>query len=410
MSDTPWQRLVSNLVKDAEFEQRAHRIFYPGSYEPSLHSMMLNPDQEEEKLTLVFIHEDAHFRMGQRHWGEAIRRLDHLGVQVSMPLDMRRVQELHRLLTNNSNRKPTDEELLQIAYSAKLRNKIRNVLLRDRHFMKGLRLIDQCEKKKSILSSQWNAIQEGFAYWSCFTLGRETFESTGCQEGLLRVESEASKVASLPPDHLKAYRAISDISDALDSDFGSVLAVVYICLNPSFETIPILQDSVDDLEQRVAEPHHSPDKRLFEAYRIILSERFDPRTSPPEDLYRRLDGTSKEPFMTNDSFNEYWDRNVDMAPTVVEIMNSLYRDLGTEVEYKFEPLPKHDEARASKVRPIVVFSDSAAEYQSQLTDDVDHDQKEGLPKTDVILKQYQRLALKRDGLMHMARRERLIHA
>ena len=73
--DEQLKALMLRNLRAREFERRVNRILFPGSYDAALNLLLIDFNLPVDDARMVQVHEHMHFVLGQRHWGEAIRRL-----------------------------------------------------------------------------------------------------------------------------------------------------------------------------------------------------------------------------------------------------------------------------------------------------------------------------------------------
>lgn len=100
------KKKMQELWASLENERKSSRIFFPGSYDPTQYSLMISGDLGNAEAQIVFFHEHAHFMIGQCHWGESIRRLDHLEVMVALSLNRLRDLIIAQTLGWSKTNKP----------------------------------------------------------------------------------------------------------------------------------------------------------------------------------------------------------------------------------------------------------------------------------------------------------------
>lgn len=399
--------LKRSIWESLERARRTHRELYPGSYDPSIGLMLLDPTLNEVDVQLVFAHEHAHFVQGQTHWGEAIRRLNTLQILMSVPLQLQRSLIITRLLRHKFGEKLTAAHFERIA-EPEVRKEIRAAFAADDVFMRGLQAVNDAEKRKDALSKQWIRAQEGFAYWACLKLGSESFERRGFAEGMARVKELAAQLPEgLPPAEADGYRLVSGIAESLHGNFSAVNGVLYVCLNVDFTDLPLLDLPLAELEERLASSRYSPDERLKEAAGIL------------RDKTVRLDGSMDKfdadlaahiPMMTIDAFNDYWRVAVDAHPKVVSLMNDIHAATGGHTYRPITIEPGTGGGSITGMLPVIQSNFSLPDYADSdgpFFDAPVNEEDTTVTSVDVF-KRYQQIALTRDSLMRMAKAEGLV--
>ncbi len=175
----PLGRLTQSDLEEYEWldllmERREHyayilRSLFPGSYKTDDLTLMVNSDLPPHIHALVMLHELTHAEFGHQHYGEMIRRLEHLAILAAIPLHQIRKNIMALLhleeLGPNPDDKKTRDFSARVALDPAMRQRIRDRLASDQLFMRGLRFLDKVDKRKRLLLAHWKRAQEGVAYW-----------------------------------------------------------------------------------------------------------------------------------------------------------------------------------------------------------------------------------------------------
>jgi len=121
----------------------------------------------------VIIYEYLHNFLGVTHWGEAIRRLNTLGIFISQFLNILRGQIIIQYLTSKYKRSPAQSEFATIISDKNVQLGIRDRLVENKVFMKGIRLLNDLEERKYIFNTQRIYRQEKLSHRESLDGGTE---------------------------------------------------------------------------------------------------------------------------------------------------------------------------------------------------------------------------------------------
>lgn len=321
------ERLDRELFARCQTYLRSRKLYHAGLYDPADESIFINADLDQFDAELVYFHELTHYQLGKLHWGEAIRRLDHIEIVMASRLQHFRGLIIFNFMCDYFGRKPTPNEIELLKDCISLRKGVRNAMLTNELFMRGIYFLGDCARRKITLAQEWTAVQEGYAYWTCI------YGHQGCPfdaEHRAAIEQRSIRILRSLPDILsseevRAFEAVVQLAqlqtklDLPSSDHNQRLcAIVAICVSPSFVGIPILDAHIAELQRHVSSPAKSPNKRLFRAVEILQRQHCN-----LDDLCALLDPKTVCPKMSNQEFCHFWWKAVDANPKFVELFNDI---------------------------------------------------------------------------------------
>jgi tetratricopeptide (TPR) repeat protein len=355
----PLDRLTQSDLEEREWldllmESREHyayslRSLYPGSYKTDDLTLMVNRELPPHIHTLVMLHELTHAEFGWQHYGEMIRRLEHLAILVAIPLHQIRINIMGIIhleeLGPDPDDKKTREFYERVALDQAMRQRIRDRLASDQFFMRGLRFLDKVDKRKRLLLAHWKRAQEGVAYWRSLHVYEQKIESGGIDKRkateLARIVKEKLLVAE--DENGEGFRMVSEIARIWGAEL--IDAVMHVIMAPDVTRMSILHASLADINQMLSTPCFSPDRRLEATYHMAISRSFVPQNLDDVlELYQLLDPDNPQPILSIDGFNAYWN-TIDADPEFVSIVNDFLLRIGSEPKYEPAFIPPGEGAR-----------------------------------------------------------------
>ena len=406
------KKMMQELWASLENERKSSRIIFPGSYDPTDYSLMIHDDLGDAEAQIVFLHEHAHYMIGLCHWGESIRRLDHLEVTVALSLNKLRGSIIAQTFGWSKSNKPDLSAFRKLSEDPSTRAVVRDALASNAAFIDALRLIDDAASRKKAMYAQAIRVDEGNAYWACRHLYSVISKDTPPEAvNALNQELDAQFRTKLPKHLSVAYTQMCEIADFMGNDFSAVYQVPYVCVNPQLGDIDFIGAPFKEFTKKIQAPNLSPDLRFETAIDAVRSGDWRKGTAKAE-MYRLCDRLSKKPQMSIDEFNRHWYNSADNHPRVVSIMNRIHEEAGIGITYD-PPVPKGGHGATSKptmpLIEIIETGSSASPPEWGVAQWLQ--QPSRLPKESTlpdVAKQYQQLAMTRDSLMRTMRMEGLI--
>jgi hypothetical protein len=316
-----WKRQYQTLVQ----EVRLPSLIQEGSLDSKNYCITVDTALSPLQLELVLRHELMHAELSQRHYGEAIKRLESVAILMFALLNALRssiIDGLYRVTYNSDVR--TNEVLYtdRIAGDATFRRLIRDRLEKDDLFMECLKFLRNVESKRTLLEKNWAVVHEGAANW--WPLFNFVHKHKGNEEANQLYHQITNRLLTGEDAASEGFRKMLLLHSSWGGNwtFPSQIASVH----PDITRISLLAVTLPQLAQELTTAKLSPDIRFDEICKLAKTGSFSPTDENFAQLYEKLDPGNPRALLTLKQFDEYW-HTIDADASYVALMNALMKRL-----------------------------------------------------------------------------------
>jgi hypothetical protein len=324
-----WKKQYQTLVQ----EVRLPSLVQDGSLDSKNYCITLDTALSPLELELVLRHELMHAELGQRHYGEAIKRLESVAILMFGPLNILRssiINDLYKRTFNSDVRTNSVVYSDRVARDATFRRLIRDRLAADELFMEGVRFLRNVELKRTLLEKNWTVVHEGAANW--WPLINFMHKHQGEKEADQLYHQTFKRLATGQGAASEGFQKMFLLRSKWGAEWTFPAQITSV--HPDITRFSLLAITLPQLEQELTTARLSPDIRLAEICKLAESGAFSPTDENFSQLYEKLDPGNSGALLTLKQFDEYW-HTVDADASFVALMTALLKRL---IDKPFRPI------------------------------------------------------------------------
>jgi hypothetical protein len=277
-----------------------------GSYNPATSAIRLNEPAPTKRM-LVLAHEISHAWLAQKHWGEAIKRIEQLQLLLFQLVNLIRYLILKDTARELYDREPELALLVVMSEDPAARKRISARMKADSAFLAGTKLIDTLNTRRILMEKESPLTHEAAGEW----LGLKRFETMAGQSN----ESDKALFEKTFQDHrqglitgrglnAEAYRMMIALEEAWGADGAAWSLDAAGC--PNLFQVPLIASSLADFTAHITSNTVSPDARLKRLSAAAFRDEVSWSRDGIKGVFQYLDPASNEPRIDVMRFNQLW--------------------------------------------------------------------------------------------------------